>query len=393
MYCISALVKERFHGTWGKTKTDANGAFSIVPATPGDGVLWIKPEHYSPQAHRMADRRGDWGRITLQKGTDVAGHVLDVQGNPVVGVKVEGRRKGDGEKADEFLNANAVANNIGRESITGPAGEFALASLPGGDYTLSVEPSPSHSDSYDRTPLQQVFLRKQVSIVDGNPLEPLEIRAVPHVVIHGQYLDSAGKPRRGSEVNLFGKVDGGFFYARSSQPGEDGKFEIRAPHGIEDVELDLITNEHSALRWRMAPDQPLHRGRRVKIGTLEDDVHGFQVVRYVAPVVLIKAVDEAGAIVKEVKPILKYTRSQDDGEQLTVYTTGSHVSFNKQDDHRWRSEQLVPDEPISVTVEKTGYTTTEQELNLPEGQKREVTLELKKAPDDDKPDRKQADEK
>ena len=55
-------------------------------------------------------------------------------------------------------------------------------------------------------------------------------------------------------------------------------------------------------------------------------------------------------------------------------------------------QQLVPDEPISVTVEKAGYTTTEQVLNLSEGQKREVTLVLKKAPDDKSPGE-QADEK
>lgn len=390
MYSVSALVKERFRGAWGKTKTDAKGAFRIVPATPGDGVLWIKPEQYSPQAHRMADRRGDWGRIKLEKGTDVTGRILDVQGRPVVGVKVEARRKGDGEKPDEFLNQNAVANQIGREFVTGPAGEFALASLPAGDYTVTIE---SNSESYDRPPLQQVFLRKQFSISDGASLEPLEIRAVPHIVIYGQYLNSAGKPRRGSEVSLFGKVDGDFFYVRSNQPGDDGKFEIKAPHGITEARIDLITNEHSSLRWRLKPQEPLSRGRDIKLGTLEDDITGFEVVRYVAPIVLVKAVDESGTTLKDFKPSLKYTRPQAQSEQLTVYTTGNHVSFEEQQDGRQRSEQLLPDEPIAVTVERPGYTTTAQELSLPEGEERALTFVLKKVTEEKKSDEKKADVK
>jgi hypothetical protein len=213
----------------------------------------------------------------------------------------------------------------------------------------------------------------------------LEIRAVPHVLIVGQYLDSAGKPRRGSEVTLFGKMADRFYATQSNQPGEDGKFEIRVPHGIADAKLDLITNEHSSLRWRLKPDAPLRRGRDISLGTLEDDVHGFQVVRYVAPVLLVKAVDDAGEPVPEFTPVLKYTRNQDENEQLTLYTTGSHVSFEAQRDGRSRSEQLLPDEPFSVTVEKPGYGTTPQESSLPEGGTQELTFVLKKEPVGDTP--------
>jgi 5-hydroxyisourate hydrolase-like protein (transthyretin family) len=390
MYSVSAHIKEKFRGAWGKTTTDSSGAFRIVPATPGDGVLWIKPEKYSPQAHRLADRRGDWGRITVEKGVDVTGRLLDVQGQPVAGVKVEARRKGDGEKPDQFLSENSVANQIGRETITGPAGEFTLASLPSGDYRLSME---SNSESYDPPQLEQVFLQRQISIVDGAPPEPLEIRAVPHVVIRGQYLDSAGHPHHGSDVSFYGKVDGAFFWVRSNQPGEDGKLEIRAPHGITEAQIDLVTNEHSSQRWRLKPGDPLKRGRDVKLGTLEEDVRGLEIVRYVAPIVLVKPVDEQGAPIKDCKPVLKYTRPQDEAEQLTVYTTGSHVSFEEQQDGRWRSEQLLPDEPISVTVEKSGYTTDARELSLPEGAEQEITFVLKKATGETKPAGTNSDEK
>lgn len=377
MYSKSDRSKKLFRGSFDKTETDANGVFRIVPATPGDGVLWITPAQYSPQAHRIGDRRGNWGTLTVQKGATLAGRVLDVQGAPVPGVRIEARRRGDGEKADEFLNSNAVANQIGRRSVSGPAGEFTLASLPDGDYTLRIR---SDSDSYDPPPLSQVFLRQKVSIVDGTAPESLEIRAVPHVVIKGTYLNSAGKPRTGHELSLFGRMDGDFYFDRSSTPGKDGKFEVKVPHGLQQAELDLSTNEHSSLRWRLSPDESLKRGRRIKLGTVEDDIAGLEVVRYTAPILLVKPVDDQGAPIEDCTPVLKYVRDTQGKEELTVYTTGSHVSFESQKDGRWRSEQLLPDEPITVTVEKTGYSTTTQDLSLPEGGRRELVFVMKKDP-------------
>jgi hypothetical protein len=380
IYSATSQSKEFLRGAWDETVTDAEGRFRIVPATPGDGVLWIKPDNLSPQAHRLGDRRGDWGQITLAKGPDVAGRVLDVQGAPVAGVRIEARRKGDGEKPDEFLNQNAVAGQIGRKVVVGSDGAFTLASLPDGEYSLDVEANRSE-DNYDPPPLEQVFLRQVITIAGGAAPGPLEIRAVPHVVIQGTYLNSAGRPRTGSEVTLFGRVDGGFYYTRSNSPGEDGKFELRVPHGLEQAELDLITNEHSALRWRLKHDQPLQRGRRIKLGTLEDDVSGFEVVRYVAPILLVKVLDENGQLVRDFKPVLKYTQPPPENGQSLVFTTGRDVNFEEQPDGRFRSSQLVPDEPFTVTIDRPGYTTTPSEgLSLAEGAQREVVFTVKPDP-------------
>jgi hypothetical protein len=314
--------------------------------------------------------------MTMQKDAALSGRILDAQGAPVVGVKIEARRRGDGEQPDEFLNTNAVANQIGREAVTGASGEFTLPSLPEGDYSLQVG---SVSDSYDPPPLEQVFLRRNVSIAGGLAPQELEIRAVPHVVIKATVLNSAGKPRSGHELTLFGRMDGNFYAEQSSVPGNDGKLEVKVPHGLQQVELDLMTNEHSALRWRMSHDAPLRRGRRVKLGTVEDDITGIEIIRYTAPLVLVKPVDENGALVADCTPVIKYVRSDQAEEELTVYTTGSHVSFEHQQDGRWRSSQALPDEPMKVSIEKAGYTTTPQEVTLSEGEERELVFVMKKA--------------
>jgi beta-lactamase regulating signal transducer with metallopeptidase domain/5-hydroxyisourate hydrolase-like protein (transthyretin family) len=376
MYSASDQATGFPKGSFDKTTSDDQGQFRIVPPTPGDGVLWIKPDGFSPQAHRIGERRGDWGQLKMEEGPTIPGRVLDVNGEPVAGVRIESRRRGDGEQADDYLNNNAVANQIGREVVSDASGNFTLKSLPDGDYEIRVA---SAEEGYNPPPLPHVFLRQKMTIANGVGPEFLEIRATPHVLIQATYVDSTGKPRSGHEVHLFGRMDGEFYAEQSSTPRDDGKLEIRVPHGLQDVTLNLITNEHSALRWRMGADQPLRRGSDLKLGTVEDDVSGIEIMRYKAPILLVKAVDEEGQPLGDWKPVLEYTRPDGEGEQMTMFTAGGHVSFEHQQDGRWRSSQLLPDEPAKISVEKEGYVAEKQEISLPEGAEHELVFALRKS--------------
>ena len=157
MYSASDRATGIVRGSWIRRRPMPKANFNAVPATPGDGVLWIKPEKYATQALRIADRRGDRGTLTMQPGKTVSGRVPDVQGEPVPGVRVEARRSGDGDLPDEFLRSDAVANQIGRMTTSGLDGRFTLLPLPDGDYTMQVR---SPSNSYAPPPLKQVFLRQ-----------------------------------------------------------------------------------------------------------------------------------------------------------------------------------------------------------------------------------------
>ncbi len=340
IYSKSPQAKDFGGGSFDKVKSDAQGRFRIVPATPGDGALWISPDEYAPQAYGLADRRGDWGKIVLEKGTDVPGQVLDVDGKPVANVRIDARRRGDGEKVDEFLKSNAVANHIGRVTVTDAEGRFKLASLPEGDYNITIEPN---SESYDPPQLEHVFLQHSFK-VDQGKAEPQTIRALPQVVLHGTYLNSRNEPRGGHEVMAFGKLGQQYFFARSENPGKDGKFLLRLPHGLRDVKLNLITNEHSSLKFRFGREDKLKRGQQANLGTVEDDIHGFEIVRYAAPVLLVKVVDADGKTITDAPPVLNYMRPIEDGEEMSNYTVGGHVSFELQGDGRYRSSSLLPDE-------------------------------------------------
>lgn len=372
-------------GAFQDAQTDDAGRFQVVVATPGDGVLWVFPKDYSPIALRIGDRRGDVGTLQLDEGTRLSGQVLDAKGNPVPHVGVNIRRRGDGEKADEFLNNNAVANQIGSGAESDEAGRFQFNPLPPGPYRIEVkdridDPTIRRERNTPKLKLDHVFSPLEVVIQDGVPNDPIEIRATPHVIVRGRFFDGQGQPRESHEQSLFGKFNGTFFFARSTLPGKDGWFEFKVPHGIEEVEIDLSTNEHSSLRWRLKSDDPLVYGDRPQLGTLEQDFTTFEVVRYVAPMVLVKAVDENGAQIVDYTPSSKYTiRPEDEKDGTFISGALGDVNFNKQTDGRWRSEQLLPDQETSITLVKDGYTTEPQVVSLKERDHRELVFVMKKS--------------
>jgi beta-lactamase regulating signal transducer with metallopeptidase domain len=133
----------------------------------------------------------------------------------------------------------------------------------------------------------------------------LEVRASPAVVIEGQWLDSKGQPKSGWGSSVFGRIDGSFWHAQTA-PDAQGKFSLRVPHGLEQVELDISTNEHASAKHRIGKDGPLTDGRRVKLGTLDHDVKGIEIVRYVAPIIVVNATTKGGQQVEGFKATVEY---------------------------------------------------------------------------------------
>src|SRR5262249_12546421 len=148
------------------------------------------------------------------------------------------------------------------------------------------EPTRDSRSSTNRT-LPAVFLPQKLQLTAGQKPEPVEVRAVPHVVIEAQYYDSKGKTRRGHAPFMFGQIDKQSWFTEAKADA-NGKVTVLAPHGLEYAKLQLSTNEHSALRWRKAKGEPLSRAREIDLGTLDNDVKGIEIVRYEAPILLVK---------------------------------------------------------------------------------------------------------
>jgi beta-lactamase regulating signal transducer with metallopeptidase domain len=368
----------REFGSFGYGKTDAKGIFHVTVARGGDAVFWLLPKDYAPSLHVPKGKRGDLGIFGLKEGIRLKGKVVDVKGKPVAGVYLNAESEG----RDEALGQLAVADSIRRGSLTNERGEFELLPLPPGNCRVMpghYNEEPSNDGRSVERPLPAVFLPQKVTLKEGQAPEPLEVRAVPHVTVEAQYYDSKGKPTRGHSSFIFGQIDGGFWHSQAKVT-PDGKMTAQVPHGLTNVQLDLMTNEHGALRYRLKPNEPLRNSRRVDLGTLNDDVKGIEIIHYTAPIAIIKLAAKDGAKLKNAQVSGDYAPGKErrDGKFILKNGLQSGVLFEEQEDGRFRTEQLFPDEEVTLTGHADGYQTATQTLKLAEGVTKEITITLEK---------------
>jgi beta-lactamase regulating signal transducer with metallopeptidase domain len=369
------------YGSFADTRTDAAGRFRLWLITPGPAVFWVLPEKYAPSTHVLKDsnKRGDLGRFALQPGLVMKGKVLDTQGKPAANVYVEARKRGGIE------NFNLpVADHINRTALTNDKGEFTMAPLPPGQYEVVPQERGWDPGKDERRPkkrpLPGVFVRKQVTLKAGEESEALEVRAVPHVVIEAQYYDGKGKTTRGHAGHMFGQVDKNNYWFGQCKVDADGKMTLLAPHGLTNARLSLMTNEHGVLRHRMKKGEPLSAAREINLGTLNDDVRGIEIIRYVAPILVIGAKDKDGKPIKDVQAKVQYApgvKPKRPGERFINGVQGD-VYMEKQEDGRWRTSGMLPDEEVTVTVSAKGYKPHVEKLKRPEGTTKDLTPVLEK---------------
>jgi hypothetical protein len=265
--------------------------------------------------------------------------------------------------------------------LSNERGEFELAPLPPGEYQVKADEYSHDSSREDRQrrPLPAVFVGQKVTLKEGEPADNLEVRAVPHVVVEAQYLSSKGTPTRGHECFIFGRMENTFWNG-TGRPDANGKIVALVPHGLQQVRMDLMTNEHGVLRHRLSKDVPWNNRRQVELGTLNDDVRGIEIIRYEAPILLVKVAAKEGTPLKEVVVSARYGegKGQYPGGLILKKGQRSDVSFEEQSDGRFRSSQLFPDEEVTVTAQAEGYAPSSEKLQLAEGTTKELVLTLEK---------------
>lgn len=368
------------YGSFADIRTDADGKFRLPLTTPGWAVVWVLPEEYVPTTHVINEKRGDLGTFTLATGPRLKGKLLDAKGMPLAGVIVNAESRDRNEEI-----TRPVADNINRSSVTNDKGEFEMKPLPPGNYL--VKPDRYQRDgSVDRKDSKRgdipgVFIGTKVTLKAGTDAEPVEVRAVPHVTIEAQHFDSKGKPSRGHAPHIFGQIDGVFWFGEA-KIDPTGKVIAQVPHGLENTQLDLMTNEHGSLRWRRGKDGELHNNRRVMLGTMNDDVKDIEIIKYTAPILVVKITTKDGSKPVNSAVTLKYTTGKGQFEGRLIVGNGreSDVSFEKQENGKFRSEQLFPDEEAVVTGHADGYADKSEKVSLAEGTTKEIEIVLEKAP-------------
>ncbi len=141
-----------------------------------------------------------------------------------------------------------------------------------------------------------------------------------------------------------------------------------------------MTNEHGVLRHRLEKGDVAPRHREIDLGTLDDDVKGIEIIRYVAPILIVDARDKDGKQIKDFKAKVTYqpgVGKKKPGESFVNGVQGD-VYLEKQEDGRWRTRQMLPDEEVTVTVSAKGYKPHTEKLKLAEGATKDLTPVLEK---------------
>ncbi len=352
-------------GDFHETQTDKTGRFRMTAPAAGGAALWILPKQYAPMEVVSEPRQADLGVLTTKKGVALSGTVLDMDGKPVASQWLHVRTVGD--RAYRNSRLASVGTTLDRFARSDADGKVTFDPLPPGDYVVE----PSQGDRWRQggdnpvTPIQGVYYAVKVK-VEGEAARPFELKAVPTVKIVAQYYSSDGKKTSGHEFFCVGKTPGMDEYWQATGVGRDGGYEVLAPRGLTEAALMLMTNEHSSLRFRKSADAPLQSGRQLKLGTLTGDLTDIRIIRYVAPVLLVKAGDRAGKPIARVEVSARYDNA----------SLNEPLRFEKQKDGRFRSWQLLPDEKFVVSVTADSYRPQSRSLSLAEGTTSELDLAL-----------------
>jgi RNA polymerase sigma factor (sigma-70 family) len=366
------------YGSFAEALTDASGVFRVNVVKEGEAVLWLLPREFAPSTHLLHQQRGDLGQFVLEDGIRLSGRVLDSAGAPVSHVWVNAELAGGPAKKRIGM---PVADALARSVPTDEQGQFAVGPLPAGQYNLLIADHPRDNLAEERTrhPVPDVFVHQKVSLESGEPTPWVEIHAAPHVLITIQQLDSKSTPHKAHEINVSGRLGDASWWGEG-RPDETGRIQLKAPKGLTDVRFDLLVNEHQSTRYRWSNDSPWRNEHQVPAPILDHDTNEMSVMYYTSPILLIRAVSEDGTTIPDFKCQLVYGNDRKPYEQAPHWISGAagDVNFEKQQDGRWRSESLLPDENVTLTIEATGFQPWSQSYTLPEGATQEVEAKLQK---------------
>ena len=354
---------DEMRGSFEESTTDDQGKFRLLVASPGKAAFWLKPENAAPLGFVAPAKGGDVGTLKLQPGLRTKGRVLDSNGKPLAGMAITvSRRDAESPEVDQFNRTSYAMGGYVRGATTDEEGRFQLPPVGQATYEFRVEADRN----VERQPVYAgAFMVQFLPVTQDD--QSIELKALPTVDIRVKNVDAEGAPVRGFEFFVFGKLDGGGWYTAQSDRPDNGQSTARVPKGLKDLQIQFMANEHGSFRVRRAPGEEPQDSHELKIERIDADLEGIEVIRYKAPIILVKAVDADQKLIPDYKATITYgPPGKDEGG----------VGLEKQQDGRWRTTQLLPDEDLTVAVNAAGWKAESQAVKLTEGEVRELVFTM-----------------
>ena len=344
--------------------------------------------------------RQDLGQHKLERGGVITGRLLDLKGRP---------------RPRQKLAVVGGEGDFGRKAETNADGQFAFAPLPPGTYIVVAErqyPGFWDPEYPVLTETDAVIKPIAVDLHRGKKPDPLEVHEAETVALVIHHLDSQGRPVRGFPVLLGGMspaapeermpedrgptdLPDNVFHPLTEGPqqypsepaldlvwairvsaGQDGTIVLRVPRGLEaSLEFANVLSNASC-RVRLDNDGPLENDFDPELGVLDGERREITVVWYKAPTVVARINFDGGKLPNDARVIIFRNANGIVAEE----------AIQKLPNGRFRSRRLLPDLEYSARAVAEGHEGPEVKFNLPEGGVKELTLELRRAPEPKKED-------
>jgi peroxiredoxin len=388
-----------------KGTTESDGRFRLRLARSQQLIIYVTPPDHAtfqrfwgpdrPSPNPAAFNSPDLGRLVVGRGVRLTGRLVDVQGRPIAGQR---------------LAASAIFSQFERTTTTNSDGRFAFAPLRQGNYVVYAEGQKVSGGVNAAEPslsvMGTVFPPTNVYLRDGIVPGPLNLRELATVTVQARFVDSRGRPHRGHVVGLWGQLpialnlqqqqqleqifDGNFLSATingperelktpqtnwSAQllPDPEGRVVLRAPKGLQNVAVHTYPpDETLAIRGQFGEGKPLTYWFGGRLDDLTSNVAGITFVVYQSPRILVTIKTEDG-----------------DPHPAQAGVNGSFTheggdfgaNFVEQADHRYRSQNLMPDEEYELVASAPGFVSNRvQRVRLREGTVAELTLVVRHQP-------------
>lgn len=364
------------HGFW--TRTDRHGRYLFYTRNTWPQRIHWYPDDCEANSRALTQEFGEQEPIRLKPGLTLAGRVVDAAGQPLAEIVVQAST---GTRVPYLF-----AKSDGR-------GQFRLPPLPPGTYRLVAVRSYHDTRTGDSLSAALPFPIPARDYLLSDATASAEPRAVlqaaPLIRIPVEVTDGDGKPLADALLSIGDSSD--FLNAVLAQPiaGTPGSYEFRFPRDqfIRDLRLRSSLDEAAFYQWNR--EHPPVAAAAIVLGKAQADLPPVRViVRKAAELTVYAGTAEGDPPSGEFQIDAIYGADTDSriqaAERANRDPSANFVAprmIHIQPAGRpWNPtfQQLIPGEPIVVSVRSKAYTAEPVTVMLQEGEHRSLELRIRK---------------